>query len=344
MRWIDLGDGLGLAGRGDLDQTLGHLAQALLGPRLARLPGRPAQPVQLHPVALRAITGEQVDVLHRQVELGVRRVMQLQAVVWGSLHLQRGQAGVAADAVVDVDHQVAGRERRGFGQEVGRPPASFGPGQPVAQDVGLGDDRKALGLEPGLQRQHNPLGYPGIGGAGRVPVGREPDGLEPMIGQHHREPLGRPLRPGGEQHPLAGLGQGLSVIARCLEQVHAVLGPLGGEGPPELGAEIDHVRALVLEGREPAVGMSGDPGAPLLAGQVERFSRQSLVSRAAGGRFDPGVVGVSDQGQALFQRLTGQVVEGDKVVLAQEVEQRLQLLVEEGQPVLDTGPAHAFAH
>ncbi len=107
------------AGGGDGDQALGHLAQPLLGPGLARLPGRAAQPVELHALALGAVAGQQVDVLHRQVELGLAAVVQLQAVVRRALHLQGLQALIAADAVVDVHHQVAGRQRRGLGQEVG---------------------------------------------------------------------------------------------------------------------------------------------------------------------------------------------------------------------------------
>ena len=61
------------AGGGDGDQALGHLAQPLLGAGLARLPGRAAQPVELHALAVGAVAGQEVDVLDRQVELGARR-------------------------------------------------------------------------------------------------------------------------------------------------------------------------------------------------------------------------------------------------------------------------------
>ena len=57
------------------------------------------------------------------------------------------QAAKAADPVVDVHHQVAGGQRRGFGQKVGRAASALGPRQAVPQDVGFGDDRQVAGLE-----------------------------------------------------------------------------------------------------------------------------------------------------------------------------------------------------
>ena len=160
---------LGGARGGDADQALGHLAQAFLGPRLARLPGRAAQPVELHALVVRAVAGQQVDVLDRQVELGLAAVLQLQAVVRRALDVQGLQALVAADAVVDVDDEVARGQRRGLGQEVRRPPALARPRQPVAQDVGLGDDRQVVGLEA-----RRPAAAPRAGASWDRPPWRRP--------------------------------------------------------------------------------------------------------------------------------------------------------------------------
>ena len=63
------------------------------------------------------------------------------------------EALVAADAVVDVDDEVAGGEAGGLGQEVlGALAAAGGADQAVAEDVLLGDDGEAGGLEAVLER------------------------------------------------------------------------------------------------------------------------------------------------------------------------------------------------
>ena len=147
-RRIDFLDGLQLPGGSDGDQALGHLAQAFLGPRFPRLPGRPAQPIELHALGVGAVAAEEVDVLDRQVEFQLLGVVDGQAVVRRVLNGQRLQAGVAADAVVDVDDEVAWGERRRLGDEVLRAAPAAGAGQAVAEDVGLGDDGQVRRLEP----------------------------------------------------------------------------------------------------------------------------------------------------------------------------------------------------
>jgi hypothetical protein len=115
---------------------------------LARLPGGAAQAVQLDPLPLRPVAGQQVDVLHGQVELRLAAVLKLQAVVRRALYVERAQALVPPDAMVDVDDKVARGQRRGLGEEVGSPPPPPGARQAVSQDVGLGDDGQIRGLEP----------------------------------------------------------------------------------------------------------------------------------------------------------------------------------------------------
>ena len=54
-------------------------------------------------------------------------------------------------------------------------------------------------------------------------------------------------------------------------RIMTVLRALGGEGAPELGAEIDDAWAgVLLERRQPAHRMGGEAGVPLGVGQVER--------------------------------------------------------------------------
>ena len=56
-----------------------------------------------------------------KVELGVAGVVQLQAVVRRARRLDGLQPDEAADAVVDMDDEVAGVEAGGLGDEVFRP-------------------------------------------------------------------------------------------------------------------------------------------------------------------------------------------------------------------------------
>src|SRR3546814_16923843 len=77
-----------------------------LHPRLARLPGGAAEAVELDPFALRAEARQHLDVLHRHVELVAALVDHLEEIVRRTGGVQGLQPLVAADAVVDVDHQV----------------------------------------------------------------------------------------------------------------------------------------------------------------------------------------------------------------------------------------------
>ena len=66
----------------------------------------------MHAVALGPVAGQQVDILDRQVELGLAAVLQFQRVVRGALDRSSVFSPfVARDAVVDVHHQIAGRQR-----------------------------------------------------------------------------------------------------------------------------------------------------------------------------------------------------------------------------------------
>ena len=96
-----------LAQRRNLDQLGGDLAQALLEAGLARLPADSAEPVELRAVLGRAVAGQQLDVLDRQVQLVAARIGELQAVVRGAQRRDGGEPVEAADAVVGVHHEVA---------------------------------------------------------------------------------------------------------------------------------------------------------------------------------------------------------------------------------------------
>ena len=350
-RRIDLVGALQLPGGGDADQALGHLSQALLRPGLARLPGRAAQTVQLHPLGVRAVAGQQVDVLHRQIELGLAPVLQVEAVMRRAVDVQGPQARIAADAVVDVNHQIARRQGRGFGQEVLRPALASRPGQTVPQDVGFGNHRQAVGDEPVIHRQDRPLHRlgPGSGdaeGLGVAPVGGQAHGAQPVIAEHGGQPVRRSVRPRGEQHPLAVAAQRLGVLGHRLEQVHAVLGPLGGETAPRSRAQVHHGgRGLLDKGAEHPDRMLGQAEVPGLMVQIKPRHRQGAIDRPAPDlrRLAPGVIGVGDHRQPLVPGVGGLMVHQHQGAGTQIVEQGFRRLVEEGQVMLHAAAAAALA-
>ena len=116
------------AGGGDLHERAGHLADALLHARLARLPGTAAEPVELDLRLLRAVARQEFDILHRQKEPVAAGIMQFEAIVRRARRLDGLQPLEAADAVVDMDDEIARRQRRDLGQKILRPlaRAAFG--------------------------------------------------------------------------------------------------------------------------------------------------------------------------------------------------------------------------
>ncbi len=140
---------------GDLDQLAGDFADAALQARLARLPVAAAKAVELDVGLLGAVARQQVDVLDRQVELGGFGVMDFQTIVRRAGGLDRLQADEAADAVIDMHDEIAGRKAGDFGDEILRParcPAR--PHQAVAENVLLADDGGVLRFEAALDAEH----------------------------------------------------------------------------------------------------------------------------------------------------------------------------------------------
>ena len=140
---------------GDLDQFAGDLANAVLELGLARLPAAAAQPVQLDIGVVGAVARQQFDILDRQEQLGLGGIMQFETVMRRAGDFQRLQADKAADAVLDMNHEIAGGEARDFGDEVVELAACLArPHQPVAEDVLLADDGDIVGLEAGFHADH----------------------------------------------------------------------------------------------------------------------------------------------------------------------------------------------
>src|SRR3546814_17366700 len=83
-----------------------HLLDALLHPRLARLPGGAAEAVELDPFALRAEARQHLAVLHRHVELVAALVDHLEEIVPRTGGIPGLQPLVGAGAVDALDPQV----------------------------------------------------------------------------------------------------------------------------------------------------------------------------------------------------------------------------------------------
>ena len=103
---------------GDLDQFAGDFADAVFHPRLARLPRRRAEAIELGAGLLRAVARQKLDVLDRQEQLVAAGIMDFEAVVRRAGGFDGAQPDEAADAVIDVDDEIAGGEARHLGDEI----------------------------------------------------------------------------------------------------------------------------------------------------------------------------------------------------------------------------------
>ena len=79
-----------------------------------------AEPVKLDAGPLRAVARQKLDVLDRQEQLVAAGIVDFEAIVRRAGGLDGAQADKAADAVIDVDDDIAGGEARDFGDEIFR--------------------------------------------------------------------------------------------------------------------------------------------------------------------------------------------------------------------------------
>ena len=150
--------------------------------------------------AVRAVARQQLDVLDRQEQPVVAGIVDLEAVMRRAGRLDRLQADEAADAVVGMDDDVAGRERRRLGDEVGGALALLRAAhQPVAENVLLGDDDQAVGLEAGFERQHGKRRLRRLELLERRPAcATRFEIAELVLGQNLRQPVERAFGPAGD--------------------------------------------------------------------------------------------------------------------------------------------------
>ncbi len=103
---------------GDLDQFAGDLADAVLEFGLAGLPAAAAEPVQFDMGVVGAIARQQFDILDRQKQFCFGGIVQFKTIMRRAGDLKRLQADEAADAMLDMNHEVAGGQTRDLGDEI----------------------------------------------------------------------------------------------------------------------------------------------------------------------------------------------------------------------------------
>ena len=103
---------------GDFDQLAGDFADAVLHPRLALLPGAAAEPIELDAGPFGAVARQQLDILDRQEQLVAAGIMDFEAVMRRAGGLDGAKPDEAADAMIDMDDEIAGSEARHLGNEI----------------------------------------------------------------------------------------------------------------------------------------------------------------------------------------------------------------------------------
>ena len=144
MSALNAWPGDGLARGVELEQLLGHVAHGLLDLGLGLLPGRAAEPIERR---LRAagVFLDQIEALDRHEQLRVAVIAQLEEflhdVAAGDGDLL--EADELADAVIDVDDQIADLEIAQVGEERGGRRALLacaGLAPLFVEDIGFGVD------------------------------------------------------------------------------------------------------------------------------------------------------------------------------------------------------------
>ena len=193
---IGLGDLAGTKGAfgGNRDELTRNFADALLHPALAPLPSFAAQPIEAGAVFARSVARQHVDILDRDVELVAAGIFQRDAIVRALTDRDRGQPLVAADAMIDMDDKVAGRERGELGKKRVRRFTTLGAThQPIAKHVLLGQQRDVRGGEAVVERQHDQRDMRIRLAKRRLPALGHPRILQAVIAEQAGQPLARPV-------------------------------------------------------------------------------------------------------------------------------------------------------
>ena len=326
------------------------LADAALHPRLARLPGAAAQPVEHDAGFLRAVAREQFDILDRQEQLVAFGVMDFEAVMRRARRLDGLQPDETPDAVVDMHDRIAGRQTGGFGNEIFRPARrATRPHQPVAENVLLADDSGIVGLESGFQPEHRErdvrLGpgkrlrpRPHIGEIGQA-----------MVAQHMAHAVARALAPQRHHHALVRRLQRLHMLGDGVEYVCIRFRTFGREIVSLPRADLDHAALPSPSGTANGVSFASGRSLRRCFHSVSfRYSRSGGSGRYGTPpgpvrRLSAGFVIVGDLFETLMRGVFSQRLDHQRRA-RDIVEQRFKPVVKQRQPMLHAGIAAALAH
>ena len=255
----------------DLDQLAGDLADAALHARLARLPVAAAEPVELDIGLLGAVARQQIDVLDRQEQLGALGVMDFQAIVRRAGRLDRLQADEAADAVIDMHHQIAGGEAGRLGDEI--------VGAPLARRGRTSrSPRMSCSLTMAASAVSKPDSMPSTASAtacfgSASACGQEPTGVRLCSLWSASTWLMRSRAPSLHSAIATRLPAACSaehVLAHRLEHIGIRLGAFGGEIVAGARADIDHLARLRhRERRQPRQRRGVEPLLPFRFAEIE---------------------------------------------------------------------------
>ena len=328
------------ARRGDLDQLVGDVPDPRLGARLPRLPAAAAEAVEPDFRILRSVSRDDVDVLDGDVELVVAIVEYQQAIVGRAGDVDRQQVRVSPDAVLDVDDDVSGRERRSLHDEVpGAARAPDRPGWTFAQDVPLGDDGEPVGLEAVLQTQHRETDRVRGRSSRLGPAFHVHAAPDAVIRQKTGQAVARARRIRRHDDGRSGAPQAVDVLPHDVEQGEILPGAFRREIPRPPPAEVvDLRRPGQTELGEHDARARRDARTPFLPRQMEFLRRQRAVDGRAvrpAAPFPrlPRLVVIGDGLESLIQGVVDGGVPRNHGS-GQIIEQGLQLLVEQREPML----------
>ena len=333
---------------GDLDQFAGDLADAVLQLGLARLPAAAAEPVEFDIGVVGAVARQQFDILDRQEQFCFGGVMQFEAVMRRAGDLERLQADEAADAVLDMDHEIAGarlvtsemklsslrlalrgRTRRSPRMSCSLMTATWSVSKPDSMPT-TASMASLRGVACTVRQVLTLVRLSSLWSCSMLPMRSREPSLHSAITTFLRWAC-----------------SACTCATTASNTLTDAVGALRREIAALPRAGIDHVGAALghRERRQPRQRGLVEPLGPFVFGQIEPVRRQRLVDRAAAGmlqRLAPRLVIIGDLLEALARGVLALRLDRDRRVV-EIVEQRIHPLLEQRQPVFHAGMAAAFA-
>ncbi len=261
------------------------------------------------------------------------------------LHRDLGQSLVAADAVIDMDDEIARRER---GELLEKRVGVLAPlrtaNEAIAEHVLLGEHDDVGRSEAMIERQdderdalvgHAERFLPALGVAGA---------LEAVIAQQARQPLACTIRIAGEDR----LPPFLSDLGEVRDDGFVDIGSggaLGGEVARAVDIEVEDGGAFgLVEGRGDMDRAVIERPGPFIGRQIERVGGERAIA-AGGGAFgaDAVLLIIGDRLETLLAGAAGGRVAHEHGLVGQMIEQRFEPILEQGQPMFHAREAAAVA-